>query len=64
MPKFPKTLFVTCNELSDKSGRWYQPHTDQIEAIERDDKIGDQVATYQLVKVARLKITKTIEVVK
>lgn len=62
--KFPKQVFVTLGRFADGSGDWLNANYTQLDACELEDRVGKEVATYQLVKVEKLDIRKTVEVVK
>ena len=56
---FPKWLFITQEKENDGS-KWLATHEDQIEAVESGDSDTTTVASYQLVKVNKLTVDKTI----
>lgn len=58
---FPKYLFITQDEFSDKSGKYLSVHEDQLEAVKDTDRIGKSVATYQLVKVHELELSESVK---
>ena len=62
MAKFPQELYVTIEDTGGDD-EWLSVSKTKVEAVEttsNDQEDGVQVATYQLVSIRKMKVSKTV----